>query len=127
LVQQEREHYVNRVVDHCPDPFESLAGWFYKHPLEDIGSECAEEWLSWAFFSKDLKQLNPGERIELARLVAPVLLKCPKLNRTSGNVVLNFMRLHFDSMIVQHKPLVAYAVRNYTLYLLIFNLNHDLL
>jgi hypothetical protein len=83
--------------------------------------ECVEEWLSWASFSKDLKHLSPTERIELSRLVGPVLGKCPKLNRTSGCVVLNFMRLHFDRMIVQHKPLLAYLVSYTIYYVRIFN------
>ena len=110
LSHKERQHYANRVLDHCPDPWSSLSGWFYQHHPDDIGRECVDEWLSWAFYSKNLEDLDETQRAELATLVAPIISKCAKLDKPAVEGKLNFMRLHFDKLVVQHKPFIAYVV-----------------
>lgn len=110
LSPDEKILFVEKVLEHWHDPWSGLVRWFRLHPPEEIGVECVETWLSWAFFGKLSKDLNFEERKELRKLEEKTIAKHPELGRPAASLELNFMRLHLDEVVVQHKPFVAYLV-----------------
>lgn len=108
-----RLYYVQRVLDHNPTVFKSLARWFYKR---DIHLEDFEDWFSWAFFNKLKSNLTPNELNELQAIMDICLgrdessdaLKNKRIETQKSPS--KFMRLNLDPIVFQHKPLIAYMV-----------------
>ena len=117
--KQVKLFYLDRILSHCSNPLSALQRWFYSHPKESVGLECMEEWMAWAFFSKRTRFeiVEPQDKADMTELMSIIKEKCPEMvekfenDEDSKEVPLKFMRLHFDPLITQHKPLIAYLVR----------------
>ena len=79
LKSEERDHYLERVLEHCKNPRKALTRWFYTHKEEEVGQSCLSEWISWAFFSKNKVELNENENEELDALVQRLVDKYPEV------------------------------------------------
>ncbi|XP_021961962.1 uncharacterized protein LOC110857667 [Folsomia candida] len=118
LDQDKRHRYLDLVMQHCANPWVSLSRWFYKHDATTVSTSWMREWIAWAFFSKDGDDLTSTEQGQLDELVDKILDRFPppgdkredKEEERDENEELNFMRLHFDEMVVQQKPFIAYLV-----------------
>lgn len=125
----ERLFYLQRVLDHNPTVYKSLAKWFHKRDElnadDDIYLEHIEDWLSWAFFNKMKMNLTHNELDELHAIVEKWLQVDPSvaaLRKAESNAPehdykpMEFMRLNLDPIRFQHKPLIAYTVSCFIYY-----------
>ncbi|KAJ6640864.1 hypothetical protein Bhyg_05797 [Pseudolycoriella hygida] len=119
LTWEKRVFYVQRVLDHNPTVFKSLAKWFHKRDElnveDDIYLEHFEDWLSWAFFNKMKSNLTNNEMHELHAIMDMCLKRDPSVaamrnENGRSRKPLEFMRLNLDPIAFQHKPLIAYLV-----------------
>lgn len=107
-----RLYYLQRVLDHNPTVFKSLARWFH---TRDIYLDDFEDWFSWAFFNKLKGKLTQDELCELQEIMdisvgRDASLDALKNKRTVTKKSSDFMRLNLDPIVFQHKPLIAYMV-----------------
>lgn len=119
LTWAKRVFYLQRVLDHNPTVFKSLARWFHKRDVlnaeDEIYLENFEDWLSWAFFNKLKVNLTPNELHELHAIMEICLKQDPgaaalRHEDAGSRKPLEFMRLNLDPIVFQHKPLIAYMV-----------------
>ncbi|KAG4072329.1 hypothetical protein HA402_004261 [Bradysia odoriphaga] len=119
LTWAKRVFHLQRVLDHNPTVFKSLARWFHKrdelNSEDDIYLEHFEDWLSWAFFNKLKSNLTRNEVHELHAIMEICLKQDPSAaalrnEDTEIRKPLEFMRLNLDPIVFQHKPLIAYMV-----------------
>ncbi len=67
--------------------------------------------MAWAFFSKRTRSelVEPQDKADMTELMSIIKEKCPEMvekfekDEDSKEVSLEFMRLHFDPLITQHK------------------------
>ncbi|KAL1918359.1 uncharacterized protein VTP21DRAFT_3019 [Calcarisporiella thermophila] len=113
-----REEMIRGVMETVKDDAHSwLSGWFRLQNgkparISDIYWDNTAEWISWAFYGRDLEQLNECEekRREVDEIVK-LLEQEYKFKFAPGyNQKIKCLRLNFDPVNAIHRPFVFYSV-----------------
>ena len=102
-----------RCNDDCPHTL--LRGWMRGIPWQQVSSEEAQSWLSWALFAAPQAELAPLQRSEVASAIrelqkrTKIVFPCVR-NVASGPGGNSPIRLTLDDVVWTHRPLVSYLV-----------------
>lgn len=90
----------------------AVSGWFMGADCSAIQRGNVEQWVAWAFFLKRGGGLDDAERKEVASYADDVAAwaDLPHLLQTGFNDQVKCIRLEFDPIIANYRPLVYYAV-----------------
>lgn len=90
-------------------PAQFLEGWFLGTPLAQIRRDNVLELFAWAFFMKQVSELEESERRTIAGMIDEWERRFSWHFQDGYNAAAVPMRVNFDSLVVWHHPLLYYA------------------
>jgi len=87
----------------------SLEEWFFGTPLLRIQRDNYAQWTSWAFFHKELEDLQSNERSEVEQLVDMFEEKLQYKFELGRNEETQCARLNLDPVFATQRPFAVYA------------------
>ena len=94
-----------------------VSGWFmdskyYQLPetrVDEVRRENLREWMAWAFYTKEMHQVNAEETADLDVMLARVEGQLGISLNHGKNPKIRSIRLNFDKVPIHHRPLFVYA------------------
>lgn len=105
--KEERRKLVDRIKAEVTDPEHYIRGWFKGADIENIGRQDLKNWISWAFFDRDLEEGKDDEEVEEYTLEFESMIR---KDFRPGNGTAKPLRLTIDPVDMLHRSLFWYLV-----------------
>lgn len=105
----ERRALFQRILDSVTNVGDYLSGWFLGVQAESIERENMKEFLAWSLMNEHAEKLTSDESNEIDDYVAQLERKLGRPFKSSGRTTKS-LRTTFDSVPMQHRPLIWYLV-----------------
>ena len=112
LCKEDRQALIRRCADRIPKPELYISKWFLESPLSEIKRENVKEFYAWSLLDKEYEDADEAEIAELDLYTDQLEEKLGRrLEDGWGNA--QSLRLTLQSVPIQHRPLIWYAVSIY--------------
>ncbi|CAF0812700.1 unnamed protein product [Rotaria sp. Silwood1] len=107
----ERDRIVSNALLNMKNLPHTLSKWFMDRPFQDIDRQSLIGWLAYAFYSKELQELNDEEYEEIHTLIQKIEIDYQlKITDNEVNNTSSHMKHILDPVRVIFRPLVFYFV-----------------
>jgi hypothetical protein len=107
----ERNRLISIALVNMKNLQNTISKWFMDHPFENIDRQSFIGWLAYAFFSKELQELNDEEYQEINLLIQEIETNHQlQITSNESNKKISYMKHILDPVRVIFRPLVFYIV-----------------
>ena len=108
----EREKIISHALSNIKNISQTLSRWFMDRPIKNINRQSIIGWLAFAFYSKNIQELNDNELQEINGLIQKIEIKhqLKAFNDEATNANFYYMKHILDPVRVIFRPFVYYLV-----------------